>query len=198
MEVLMLKKLLITTAVSGLMISSAFAQSTMSPSSPSASSPSSSSSASDTSSKGSASSASIISTQKPDQWLASKFKGTDVLGPDNAKVGDVSDILFTKDGKIDAYLVSVGGFLGVGTKDIALAPSQFQVVPGDNNSADKLKISMTKDQLKEAQNFQTYNSSRTTTGASSGGSSSGMAGSTGSAGGSAGSSGSTRSNSPAQ
>ncbi|MEA2974845.1 MAG: hypothetical protein QOF19_365 [Alphaproteobacteria bacterium] len=186
----MLKKLLITTAVSGLMISSAFAQSTMSPSSPSATSPSSSSSAADSSaSKGSASSAAIISSQKPDQWLASKFKGTDVLGPDNAKVGDVTDILFTKDGKIDAYLVSVGGFLGVGTKDVALAPSQFQVVPGDNNSADKLKISMTKDQLKEAQNFQAYNSSRTTTGASSGSTS---------ATGSAGSSGSTRSNSSAQ
>jgi sporulation protein YlmC with PRC-barrel domain len=165
----MLKKLLITTAVSGLMISSAFAQSSMSPSSPNAASPSSSSSASDSSaSKGSAGSATIISAQKPDQWLASKFKGTDVLGSDNAKVGDVSDILFTKDGKIDAYIVSVGGFLGVGSKEVALAPSSFQVVPGDDKSSDKLKVSLTKDQLKQAANFEPYNSSRTTTGAGSG------------------------------
>jgi hypothetical protein len=151
----MLKKLLISTAVSGLMLSSALAQSSMSP-------------ASDAGMKsGSASGAAVISAQKADEWLASKFKGTDVLGPDNQKVGDVSDVLFSKDGKIDAYIVSVGGFLGVGSKDVALAPSAFQVVPGDDKNSDKLKISMTKDQLKEASNFEYSNSSRTTTGAGS-------------------------------
>lgn len=147
----MLKKLLITTAVSGLMLSSALAQSSMSPSS-------------DAGMKSSAGSATVISAQKPNEWLASKFKGTDVLGPDNQKVGDVTDILFSKDGKIDAYIVSVGGFLGVGTKNVALAPSAFQVVPGDDKSSDKLKISMTKDQLKEAANFESNSSTRTTTG----------------------------------
>jgi hypothetical protein len=174
----MLKKLLITTAVSSLMLSSAFAQSTSPSSNSSGSYNASGSSASDTSAKSGASSANVISQQKPDEWLASKFKGTDVLGPDNQKVGDVSDILFTKDGKIDAYIVSVGGFLGVGSKDVALAPSQFQVVPGDSKSSDKLKISLTKDQLKQAANFETYDSSRTTTGLGSGsGSGSGAAGS---------------------
>jgi hypothetical protein len=166
----MLKKLLITTAVSGLMLSSAFAQSSMSPSTPNQASPSSSSmspSSSDTSAKSSAGGMNVVAAQKPDEWLASKFKGTDVLGPDNQKVGDVSDILFTKDGKIDAFIISVGGFLGVGTKDVALAPTSFQVVPGDSKNSDKLKISLTKDQLKQAASFEAYNSSRTATGASS-------------------------------
>ncbi len=152
----MLKKLLITTAVSGLMLSSAFAQSSMSPPS---------SSAADTSAKSSATSANVISAQKPDQWLASKFKGTDVLGSDNQKVGDVSDILFTKDGKVDAFIVSVGGFLSVGSKEIALAPSSFHVVPGDSKNSDKLKISMGRDQRTRAASFEAYNPSRTTTGA---------------------------------
>jgi sporulation protein YlmC with PRC-barrel domain len=163
----MLKKLLITTAVSGLMLSSALAQSSMSPGS---------SSSSNANSSQSSGSATFISAQKPDQWLASKFKGTDVLGSDNQKVGDVSDILFDKDGKVDAYIVSVGGFLGVGSKEVALAPSAFQIIPGDNKSSDKLKISMNKDQLQQAANFEPYNSSRTTTGAASGsGSGSGSA-----------------------
>jgi uncharacterized protein YrrD len=91
-----------------------------------------------------------------------------VLGADNQKVGDVTDLLFDKDGKVDAYIVSVGGFLGVGSKEVALAPSAFQVVPGDNKSSDKLKISMTKDQLQQAANFEPYNSTRTTTGAGAG------------------------------
>ena len=35
----------------------------------------------------------------------------------------MTDILFDKNGKIEAYIVSVGGFLGIGAKDVALAPS---------------------------------------------------------------------------
>ena len=111
----------------------------------------------------------FIAAQKPDQWLASKFKGTDVLGPDNQKVGDVSDMLFEKSGKIDAYIISVGGFLGMGSKHVGLAPSAFQVIPGDpnsvTNSAPKLKVSLTKEQLKEAPNFEPYREPRATTGA---------------------------------
>jgi uncharacterized protein YrrD len=114
-----------------------------------------------------AGSAQFINTQKPDQWLASKFKGTDVGGADNEKIGDVSGIMFDKAGKIEAFIVSVGGFLGMGAKDVALAPAAFQVVAGDKskNESDKLKLaSMTKDQLKQAANFEPYNPPRTTTG----------------------------------
>ena len=94
----------------------------------------------------------FINAQRQDQWLASKFKGTDVVGPQDEKIGDVSDILFDKDGKVVAYVVGVGGFLGIGAKDVALAPIAFQVVPGDKskNESDKLRLSMTKDQLKQA------------------------------------------------
>jgi sporulation protein YlmC with PRC-barrel domain len=104
----------------------------------------------------------FVSTQKPDQWLASKFKGTDVLGSDNQKIGDVSDILFDKTGKVEAFVISVGGFLGVGSKEVALAPSSFDVVPGDNGSAAKLKVAATKDELKDAQNFAHYEPPRPT------------------------------------
>ena len=71
----------------------------------------------------------VITEQGPDQWLASKFKGTDVIGPNNEKIGDVNDMLFDKNGKVLAYVVGVGGFLGIGEKDVALALSAFQIVP---------------------------------------------------------------------
>ena len=110
----------------------------------------------------------VVSSQQPDQWLASKFKATDVIGTDNKSIGDVSDILFDKTGKIEAYVVSVGGFLGVGAKDVALAPSSFQVVPGSNGGADKLKLSMSANELKQAQNFTPYAPPSATTGMGSG------------------------------
>jgi len=122
-----------------------------------------------------ASSAKFINSQRSDQFLASKFKGTDVLGTDDQKIGDVSDLLFDKTGRIQAYVISVGGFLGMGSKNVALAPDAFQVVPGDPNSATssspKLKISMSKDELKNAANFEAYKEpSRATTGTAPGGS----------------------------
>lgn len=98
----------------------------------------------------------FISAQNPDQWLASSFKGTDVVGADGKKIGDVSDILFERNGTVKAYVIGVGGFLGIGAKEVALAPSSFQVVSGDKPSDVKLKLSMNKDELKQAATFQPY------------------------------------------
>ncbi len=164
----MTKKLMLGAALSALMMSGAFAQAPQSPT-PSATPPAAAKS--DQAKPGSAGGANFVSSQKPDQYLASKFKGTDVMGTDGKKIGDVSDILFDKDGKIEAYVVSVGGFLGMGAKEVALAPSSFTVEPGTNGKSDLLKLSMNQDQLKQAQNFKRYQPPRPTTTGAGGGSS---------------------------
>jgi sporulation protein YlmC with PRC-barrel domain len=172
----MLKKLMITTAIGGLMIGSAFAAdnaATMSPApgpatttSPAPAPSTMSTPPSATTSASTSTSAKFVNSQREDQYLASKFKGTDVIGSDDKKIGDVSDILFDKDGKIEAYVIGVGGFLGIGSKDVALAPTAFQVVPGDHakNAPDKLRLSMTKDELKNAANFEPLKAPSSTTG----------------------------------
>jgi hypothetical protein len=169
----MTKKLMLGAAIGALMVSGALAQS------PSSSAPDSSSppAASSTSTSGKAD---LVTAQKPDQWTASKFKGTDVLGADDQKIGSITDILFDKSGNIQAYVVGVGGFLGLGAKEVALAPKSFTTVPGKNGAADQLKVSMNKDELTQAQNFARYEPPRptaTTTG-------SGLNGLSGSSGGS--------------
>ena len=58
-----------------------------------------------------------------------------MLGPDNAKVGDVSDVLFEKGGKILGLIVGVGGFLGIGEKNVAIDMSAFEVVPASTGSS---------------------------------------------------------------
>jgi hypothetical protein len=100
--------------------------------------------------------------------LASKIKGADVIGADDKKIGDISDLLFSKDGKLEAYVISVGGFLGVGAKEVALAPSAVQL--SQEKDSWKLKVSASKDQLAQAPNFERYKEPTTTTGASSAGS----------------------------
>jgi hypothetical protein len=175
----MTKQLLLGAAVSALMLSGAFAQTT--PSSPAPSTPpaaaqgdQSKPAATDKQSAGDQAKngkPQMVAEQTPDQFLASKFEGTDVVGDDDKKIGDVSDVLFDKDGKIQAYVISVGGFLGVGAKHIALAPSSFEVVAGDTSKgeADKLKLSMNKDQLTQAQDFKPYQPPRATTTGTGGG-----------------------------
>jgi sporulation protein YlmC with PRC-barrel domain len=71
----------------------------------------------------------FLQAQSADQWAFSKFKGTNVLGPDNAKVGDVTDVIFDKNGKIHGLVVGVGGFLGIGEKNVAIDMKAFEVVP---------------------------------------------------------------------
>jgi hypothetical protein len=106
----------------------------------------------------------FVTEQKPDQMLASKFKGTNIIGPNDEKVGDVSDVLFEKDGRVVAYIVGVGGFLGIGAKDVALSPTSFQVVPANDRESMKLKLSMTKDELKNAAEFKPHKETTSTTG----------------------------------
>jgi len=167
----MLRTMMTTSALTALLIGGAAAQ-TAQPSreqpqatQPQATQPASPSMKSDTSA--SMSDAKFINSQGSDQWLSSTFMGVDVIGPDNEKIGDISDILFEKDGRIVGYVVGVGGFLGIGAKNVALAPSSFQVVSGDADRATtgtgstsarsdhiKLKLNMTKDQLKQAAAFE--------------------------------------------
>ena len=156
----MLKNIMAVAAVSGLALTSAMAQSTSpstttptSPSTPSVTAPSTSSSTAAATTSGKAT---FIHQQTSDQFLASKFKGTDVVGADDVKIGDVSDILFDKDQKILAYVVGVGGFLGIGSKDVAIAPASFQPVAGKDATDTKLRLSMTKDELKAAPAFEPY------------------------------------------
>ncbi|HEX8167304.1 MAG TPA: PRC-barrel domain-containing protein [Beijerinckiaceae bacterium] len=68
----------------------------------------------------------VITQQQPGQWLASKLIGTTVVGPNNESIGDVNDVLMEKDGRAAAVIVGVGGFLGIGEKDVAVPFGQLE------------------------------------------------------------------------
>ena len=62
----------------------------------------------------------FVTQQDMDQWRASKLVGVSVYGPDQKKVGSIKDILMDHDGNAKVVVVSVGGFLGIGSKDVAV------------------------------------------------------------------------------
>jgi sporulation protein YlmC with PRC-barrel domain len=106
----------------------------------------------------------IVDAQGRDEWLASKLRGTTVLGSDNQKVGDVIDILLDKSGQVRAFVVGVGGVLGLGAKEVAIDLTEFREVPPSNGNKPQLKVSMTKEQLTQAPDFKPLPSPPTTTG----------------------------------
>lgn len=72
------------------------------------------------------------------QLLASGLIGKDVYNgdADNAEsIGKVSDLIVGPDGSVKAAVIGVGGFLGIGAKDVALPADQLELsVREDKNT----------------------------------------------------------------
>jgi sporulation protein YlmC with PRC-barrel domain len=84
-----------------------------------------------TSSPPAASSATTSTTNNKafsEQWRASKMMGLDVYNDQNEKLGDISELLLDKTGKVDGVIIGVGGFLGVGTRDIKVSMDKLKFV----------------------------------------------------------------------
>ncbi len=77
----------------------------------------------------------FIDRQQPGQVLASRqLMGTTVVGPNNERIGDVNDILLDRNGQAVAIIIGVGGFLGIGEKDVAVSFNQVQFTPRDQGT----------------------------------------------------------------
>ena len=119
---------------------------------------------------------SFITQESADQWRASKLVGLNVYSPDNAKIGTIREIILDRNGSAEAAVIGVGGFLGVGEKDVAVpfksirwsdervGASNNRATTGTNINGNPPKtvyrgypdhglLSMTKDELKNAPAF---------------------------------------------
>ena len=107
----------------------------------------------DSSSAGQAAAAdeAIIDEQQPGQVRADKVIGAKVTNPGGEKVGDVRDILLDEQGKVVGVILSVGGFLGIGDKHVAVNWSDIKL----EGEGDKVVVNMSKDQIENAPSFKT-------------------------------------------
>ncbi|MGF9758278.1 PRC-barrel domain-containing protein [Microvirga sp. 0TCS3.31] len=69
-----------------------------------------------------------MTQEQPGQWRASKLEGLDIYNQNNEKIGDISELLVDSSGKIQAVVVGVGGFLGMGERDVAIPFDQIKFV----------------------------------------------------------------------
>jgi sporulation protein YlmC with PRC-barrel domain len=67
-----------------------------------------------------AGSTSFVQTRPQDQFRASKLIGSRVYGANDENIGEINDVLMDQSGRVHAVVLGVGGFLGIGEKDVAV------------------------------------------------------------------------------
>lgn len=93
-----------------------------------------------------------IAEQPGNTLLASDYIGRNVYGPAKQKVGTVTNLLVDTTGRVVGIVMDVGGFLGIGAKEIALAFEALFPVLEDDKEA--FFVEMTKEQLAAAPPFK--------------------------------------------
>ncbi len=83
---------------------------------------------------------------------ADNLMGTTVYGPDNQTIGSIGDLALTPQGQVDAVIVDVGGFLGIGAKPVAVAMDNLQFMR-DSSGRITLSTQFTQDQLRNAPEY---------------------------------------------
>jgi uncharacterized protein YrrD len=82
-----------------------------------------------------------------------KLIGRNIKNADGDTIGEIKSIYLTKDGKVDSVMVSVGGFLGVGDREVRIAWSDLKIT----DNGEKVMVNMTKDQLKAKPEYKYKN-----------------------------------------
>jgi sporulation protein YlmC with PRC-barrel domain len=94
----------------------------------------------------------ILTTLPQDVTTVTSYYKQYVYDPSDAKIGEISDVLLNKSGKVDAFVIAVGGFLGVGEKDVAVPFGAIHATQKDGRWY--LTMNTTKDALANARGYK--------------------------------------------
>lgn len=98
------------------------------------------------------SAASSVAIDASQAMLVTRIIGSSVFTAADENVGDINDLIFDNNGTIQAAIVGVGGFLGMGEKDVAVPLNQITAVRDETNAI-KLTITATREDLDKAPAF---------------------------------------------
>jgi sporulation protein YlmC with PRC-barrel domain len=94
-----------------------------------------------------------FSTVSKDEMFSSKLKGLNVTNQKDESVGEITDLAI-KNHQVDALILSVGGFLGMGEHYVAVSPSSVKVNYDQKNDKWLASMNTTKEALKAAPEFK--------------------------------------------
>lgn len=157
-----MKKTLSTMAAAAVLMAStaiapAMAQSSTTPVAPSAQTNTTTPHAAGSSSMGTGAAGmtgAYLTQQAATQISANAYIGKAIYNGENNSIGNVTDLIIEENGGIVAAVVGVGGFLGMGEKNVAVPMGKLNVTREDDNDI-RLTTMETADSLKAAPEFLT-------------------------------------------
>ncbi len=90
------------------------------------------------------------------QAQAQELIGADVKNAENETIGEIESVHLDQSGMVSNVIVSIGGFLGLGSRDVALSWNDLQVADGGQS----VTTTMTKEELKALPEYQYSDSSQ--------------------------------------
>ncbi|MFC0202313.1 PRC-barrel domain-containing protein [Paracoccus rhizosphaerae] len=88
--------------------------------------------------------------QAANEWRVDWITGTTVTSPDGENIGSISDLIVDGDtGQMKAAVIGVGGFLGIGEKQIALPWEELTI----NSDAQEITSDLTKEEADAAPEY---------------------------------------------
>lgn len=123
----------------------------------------------------------FVQAPQGNQVLATELMDAHIYGSDGNSIGEINDILLDRTGQAHAVVFGVGGFLGIGEKNVAVSYNslQFTQIPqggsGNTTSAPgmtgrsgsswnsqyRITLNATRDQLRSAPDFHAQRSTTT-------------------------------------
>ena len=94
-----------------------------------------------------------FSTVGKEEMFSSKLKGLNIYNQKDESIGEISDLAI-KNNQVEAMILSVGGFLGMGERYVAVSPSSVKVRYDDKNNKWLASMNTTKEALKAAPEFK--------------------------------------------
>jgi sporulation protein YlmC with PRC-barrel domain len=86
---------------------------------------------------------------------ASDFMGKRVYTRNGDDIGEVNDLIVTDNGGVQAVVLGVGGFLGIGEKDVAVSMASIEMMQDGSNV--RLVVDGTKEQFNAAPTYDRTN-----------------------------------------
>lgn len=92
----------------------------------------------------------VVREQAPNELRVDWITGTQVTSPDGEGIGNINDLILDGEtGEMSAAVLSVGGFLGIGAKQIAVDWSELQI----DYDANEISLDMTREQADAAPEY---------------------------------------------
>ena len=101
----------------------------------------------------SSSSVTYATQQSSDQHRSSKIVGQAVYNAANERIGDVNELILGANGQVESAVIGVGGFLGLGEKQVAVMYKDLSFTT-DANGSMRITLNSTKEALETAPDFK--------------------------------------------